>query len=328
VRLDVRPGLVVARLEGGQATPRTVAIRLAPFPDATWERILDGLAAEAAFGARLLDGELPVGIEEVFAAAGVSLFPRREGDLAFACTCSDARRGPCKHIAAAYLVLGERIAADPLALFHLRGRPADRIAAGLRARRAAPPVEEGGLAWQTLVSAAQDAVAGYAGALLDSLEPAPGPRRRLERIERGPGGGAGRRRSGQREAAFQKLTLHEVPDQVGLRRLVRRGLRLRALEHQPAVGVETQTHVLKGGPRGPVLALEPGLRRERDGRDELPALVSQTTQGIEECLGSQPRPGDLVAKDDAHPLVGRLQAGVFPLGHGAPRPGQYDVAGR
>jgi uncharacterized Zn finger protein len=141
VRLEVRPGLVVARLQGGNASPRTVAIRLTPLSEGAWERVLDGIAAEAAFGAQLLAGELPARIEEVFAAAGASLFPRPHGDLAFGCSCSDSRKGPCKHFAAAYLVLGQRLEAEPLLLFLLRGRAPAEVTAGLRARRATSPEE-------------------------------------------------------------------------------------------------------------------------------------------------------------------------------------------
>jgi len=144
VRLDVTRGQVLARLEGGLAMPRTVSIRLAPLSDAEWERVLAAMAAEARYSAQLLSGEMPDGIEDVFEAAGASLFPRTKEGFSLACTCSEARRGlgPCKHAAAVCYILGERFDADPFLIFELRGRTRDQISASLRARRTIGALQE------------------------------------------------------------------------------------------------------------------------------------------------------------------------------------------
>jgi uncharacterized Zn finger protein len=159
VRLDVRPGEVAARLEGGQAVPRTVRLRLRPLSDAQWEGVLAALAAEARHGAALLAGDLPEDVEAIFSAVGASLFPRTSGtysDLSLACTCSDARLAPCKHIAATGYALGARLDADPFLLFTLRGQTREEVLAGLRARRAAAALE-----------ANRDAIAEVAARLAD-----------------------------------------------------------------------------------------------------------------------------------------------------------------
>ncbi|HEX2032830.1 MAG TPA: SWIM zinc finger family protein [Chloroflexota bacterium] len=132
-----RPSTVVARLQGGRATPRTVTIRLATLSDAAWEQAIEAMAARAIFGAQLLTGELPPAIEEVFAAAGASLFPRDGREVSFTCTCSDSCKAPCKHIAAVCYVLAERFDADPWLLFELRGRSRAQLTAALRQRRRA-----------------------------------------------------------------------------------------------------------------------------------------------------------------------------------------------
>jgi uncharacterized Zn finger protein len=76
VRLEVEPGQTVARLEGGQAMPRDVALRLRPFPEARWEEVVSAIAAEARFEAALLAADLPQEVDERLEAVGLSLFPR------------------------------------------------------------------------------------------------------------------------------------------------------------------------------------------------------------------------------------------------------------
>ena len=80
----------------------------------------DALAKQALFAARLLAGQMPEDIEEVFTGAGVSLFPTRAGDLEADCSCPDWSN-PCKHSAAVYYLLGEEFDRDPFLLFLLRG---------------------------------------------------------------------------------------------------------------------------------------------------------------------------------------------------------------
>src|SRR4029079_13420236 len=102
--------------------------------DAEWERVIDGMSSEALYPARLLSGEMPEQIEDVFSAAGSSLFPRDGDDMQTRCTCPDWAN-PCKHIAAVHYLLGERFDEDPFLMFLLRGRSQEEIIAALRARR-------------------------------------------------------------------------------------------------------------------------------------------------------------------------------------------------
>ncbi len=134
VTLDVGRGGIDARVQGSRPTPYKVGIRFRPLSDAEWERVIDAMAAEALYAARLLSGEMPEQIENVFAAAGTSLFPATGGDLVTECSCPDWAN-PCKHVAAVHYLLGERFDADPFLIFALRGRSQEDIAAALRARR-------------------------------------------------------------------------------------------------------------------------------------------------------------------------------------------------
>ena len=140
ISLDVTRDGVDAVVQGSRPEPYNVKIRFRQLSDAEWERVIDAMAAEALYAARLLSGEMPEQIEDVFAAAGTSLFPSESNDMLTSCTCPDTAN-PCKHIAAVHYLLGERFDEDPFLMFLLRGRSQEEIVAALRARRAGPEVE-------------------------------------------------------------------------------------------------------------------------------------------------------------------------------------------
>lgn len=135
VRLDITPGLVSAVVQGSRAQPYQVRIALPAFPAALWSRIEDELAAQAFFSARLLAGDLPAELEELFAAAGGPLFPAGIEELDQRCDCPDFAV-PCKHLAATFYLLAEAFDADPFQLLHWRGRARAELLDRLRALRA------------------------------------------------------------------------------------------------------------------------------------------------------------------------------------------------
>ncbi|MEJ2207825.1 MAG: SWIM zinc finger family protein [Anaerolineae bacterium] len=135
IDINVEPGQVRSRVQGSRATPYKVEIELKPLSDTQWERVLEALAGQAIFAAKLLNGEMPQEVEQVFLDVDVPLFPRSKGDLVTDCSCPDWAN-PCKHIAAVYYLLGERFDEDPFLLFRLRGRDKEAIVADLRRRRA------------------------------------------------------------------------------------------------------------------------------------------------------------------------------------------------
>src|SRR5919199_1278332 len=87
--LDVQAGLVRAKVQGSRKQPYRVEIGLKPIPRQDWERVFQLLKRKAIYAARLLSGEMPRDIEEIFAAAEVPLFPRSGEDLIMSCTCPD-----------------------------------------------------------------------------------------------------------------------------------------------------------------------------------------------------------------------------------------------
>jgi len=136
MEIHIASGHVTARVQGSRRRPYRVMIDIPPLDDAEWERVIDAMAQQAIFAAKLLAGEMPPDIEEAFKTARVSLFPSSQKDLSTSCSCPDWAN-PCKHIAAVYYLLGERFDEDPFMIFHLRGRTKQAIMDGLRARRSA-----------------------------------------------------------------------------------------------------------------------------------------------------------------------------------------------
>nr|WP_243715786.1 SWIM zinc finger family protein [Micromonospora sp. KC207] len=136
LHLDVAPGVVTARVQGSRPQPYRVRIALEPFPAALWDRVEAALAAQAFFSARLLAGDLPNELEELFAATGAPLFPADVAELDQRCNCPDFAV-PCKHLAATFYLLAEAFDADPFELLHWRGRRRADLLDRLRALRSA-----------------------------------------------------------------------------------------------------------------------------------------------------------------------------------------------
>ncbi|SCE88086.1 Uncharacterized conserved protein, contains Zn finger domain [Micromonospora viridifaciens] len=175
LRLDVAPGLVTASVQGSRPQPYPVRIGLAAYPDEVWERIEAELAGQAFFSARLLAGDLPAELEELFAAAGAPLFPADVAELAQHCGCPDFAV-PCKHLAASFYLLAEAFDADPFQLLHWRGRSRGALLARLRTLRGAAPADgtagTGGPDMVDRPGSGEPPVAG-AGRVLGGLPPAP-----------------------------------------------------------------------------------------------------------------------------------------------------------
>ncbi|MFC4088464.1 SWIM zinc finger family protein [Micromonospora sp. GCM10011541] len=136
LRLDIAPGLVTAAVQGSRPDPYPVRIELAAHPAEVWARIEAELAGQAFFSARLLAGDLPAELEELFAAAGAPLFPSTVDELTQRCGCPDFAV-PCKHLAATFYLLAEAFDADPFQLLHWRGRSREELLDRLRTLRAA-----------------------------------------------------------------------------------------------------------------------------------------------------------------------------------------------
>lgn len=132
--LTVDTGAATALVQGSRPRPYRVRIGLTAFGKAEWAAVEQALADDAWYAAKLLAGEMPPDVEEVFAAAGLALFPAGVRELTMDCSCPD-HEVPCKHLAATLFLLAESFDADPFAILALRGRSRDDLLDNLRARR-------------------------------------------------------------------------------------------------------------------------------------------------------------------------------------------------
>jgi len=133
--LTVAAGRVTADVQGSRPRPYRVTLGLAPFAEPLWRQVETRLAAQALYSARLLAGDLPPELEELFTDAGAPLFPGSIGELDLTCDCPDFAV-PCKHLAAVCYLLAEVFDADPFQILHWRGRERDQLLARLRGLRA------------------------------------------------------------------------------------------------------------------------------------------------------------------------------------------------
>ncbi len=124
----------IAIVQGTDPKPYKVSLGLDPLSDEDWAYVIDQLSQRAIFPAKLLAGEMPPNIEDVFAASGLRLFPFNLSEVRSRCSCPD-KANPCKHVSAIYYLLGDRFREDPFVIFQLRGRTRSQILAALQEKR-------------------------------------------------------------------------------------------------------------------------------------------------------------------------------------------------
>jgi uncharacterized Zn finger protein len=129
--LDVHAATIAAQVQGSRRTPYLVTVSLPEPTPKQWEAIDAAMRAKVGFVARLLAGEVPADLEDVFEASRVALFPRTWKELRAHCSCPDWEN-PCKHIAAVLYVFADQLDADPWLLLAWRGRTREEILDPLR----------------------------------------------------------------------------------------------------------------------------------------------------------------------------------------------------
>ncbi|MFP5308116.1 MAG: hypothetical protein ACLGIR_00880 [Actinomycetes bacterium] len=131
--LELGAGRASATVVYGRHRPQTVTIDVVGIDDDAWDALVVALAGELRFAGALVEGDLPVEVEDVAAAAGAPLVPSRDG-VDDQCICTEHRE-PCHHVAAVHHALAKAITADPSALLRLRGRDRKTLLAAIRAHR-------------------------------------------------------------------------------------------------------------------------------------------------------------------------------------------------
>ncbi|MFG2620663.1 SWF or SNF family helicase [Streptomyces sp. NPDC048507] len=132
--VSVRPGRLTAVVRDRDGTAHRTDVLVQEFTEAEWDRLLGLAAAEAGYVAALLDGEVPRGLAEEAAAAGVDPLPGL-CDLDPRCDCGEWDH--CPHTAALCHQTARLLDDDPFLLLLLRGRPRRRLLEALEERDAA-----------------------------------------------------------------------------------------------------------------------------------------------------------------------------------------------
>ena len=212
IELDVEPGIVIAKVQGSRYTPYKVRIRTKPLSDAQWRRVEKAMSAQALHLAKLLAGEMPHEIEQVFTSCKLALFPTSASELKASCTCPDWEN-PCKHVAATYYILAEQFRPRPVP--HLRlARPRQ----GRTARASTNSTR-----WQCHSSGCQSSLGAE-----DAFDRVAGARAAdiilVQRPREHRAGTQAARRSSPRRCAAPTRTDASLPQRTGSRRIARPGL--------------------------------------------------------------------------------------------------------
>ncbi len=111
---------IVALVAGSAYSPYEITIGMKPVSARDAGRLADAVAADPDLVAELLDGSLPSGIADICEDLGIELFPKTWRSMRIHCTCPDSAR-ICKHVAAVFYIMADRIDMDPFFIFRFRG---------------------------------------------------------------------------------------------------------------------------------------------------------------------------------------------------------------
>jgi uncharacterized Zn finger protein len=117
----VAKSVIVALLQSPDSEPYRARIAMRAFSGAEWARIERALADRTRVTAKLLSGELPGDVEDLFEEMDLRLFPHSSRDIAMDCSCPHWEV-PCEHLVAVCGRLAETFDADPFEILAWRGR--------------------------------------------------------------------------------------------------------------------------------------------------------------------------------------------------------------
>jgi len=138
-RFTLEGSLCEGIIQGRSDKPYTTTLAMAPFGPEAQAQIIDAMADQVRYAAKLLAGELPSNIEDVFAPLGLRLFPTEPADITPECSCPDWSEDEpwCKHAVCLTAILAERLGAEPMEVFSLHAMPGTDLIDALRHKRAA-----------------------------------------------------------------------------------------------------------------------------------------------------------------------------------------------
>lgn len=132
--VEIETGGVYAFVQGRADRAYRTSLTLERLGEDRWEAVIATMADQAVYAAKLLAGELPSNIEDLFAPVGEHLFPEHSVEVRTECTCRE--QSPwCKHAVCLAYLMAERLATEQFLIFRLRGMPPEELLDRLRQRR-------------------------------------------------------------------------------------------------------------------------------------------------------------------------------------------------
>jgi uncharacterized Zn finger protein len=126
VHLEIREGEVEAMVSGSELYK--VKVEISPLKAAKWKAIQKRCAGRIGSMLELLQGRLSGEVMSVVSDSKEGLFPLK-GEIKFKCSCPDWA-SMCKHVAAVFYGVGNRLDTQPELLFKLRGVDPGELVAG------------------------------------------------------------------------------------------------------------------------------------------------------------------------------------------------------
>lgn len=133
-RLLIQHGLIDGSVQGREFRAYVSRIELPVFSEERWAEVVAALADSAIYSAKLLSGEVPANIEDIFAPLGLKLFPTDAADVKVSCTCGHSSPW-CKHVCCVAHLFAAKLSSDPFLMFVLRGIDSDDLRERLRQKR-------------------------------------------------------------------------------------------------------------------------------------------------------------------------------------------------
>lgn len=125
--LRITRGNVTALVQGTAGKPYRIEIAIKPLGIRPWKAIKSAVAGKLESAQKLLAGQFPEDLRDIFTAKNHGLFPS-PGEIVFTCSCPDWAR-MCKHVAATLYGIGARLDENPELFFTLRNIAMDELIA-------------------------------------------------------------------------------------------------------------------------------------------------------------------------------------------------------
>ncbi len=149
-RMTIASGVIESQVQGRSDRAYTTTLRFEVFSAEQWEKVVASMAEGAIYAAKLLSGELPASIEDLFAPMGLKLFPGEPGEMRVSCNCGDSSAW-CKHVCCIAHLFASRLSSEPFLMFSLRGIDPEDLQERLRQRRTAATSTQPGQPGSALV---------------------------------------------------------------------------------------------------------------------------------------------------------------------------------